>query len=173
MKQLSIFDDAVKKIKKKCGDGTKGYWKLFIDGASRNNPGPSGAGFLLLKNDKSVVQDGFFLGKKTNNQAEYFALLLGAFFLKKYICKGDFVLIVSDSQLLVRQLKGEYRVRKAELKPMHQCAKDLLADITYTIVHVLREENEQADALANRGVDKKKKPPKQFLNVLQDYEIPI
>ena len=85
MKQLSIFDEAFKKIEKKCGDGTRGYWKLFIDGASRNNPGPSGAGFLLLKDDKPVEQKGFFLGSKTNNQAEYFALLIGIFFLKKHL----------------------------------------------------------------------------------------
>lgn len=173
MKQLSIFDQAFKKIEKKCGDGTKGYWKLFIDGASRNNPGPSGAGFILFKDDKPVEKRGFFLGNKTNNQAEYFSLLLGVFFLKQNLCKGDLVLIVSDSQLLVRQLKGEYKVKKPQLKPMHACAQDLLKDVAYNVVHVLREENEQADALANRGIDKKIKLPEQFLNLLNDYEIVV
>jgi len=173
MKQLSIFDQAFKKIEKKCGDGTRGYWKLFIDGASRNNPGPSGAGFLLLKDDEPVLKRGFFLGKKTNNQAEYFALLLGIFFLKQNMCKGDLALIVSDSQLLVRQLLGKYKVKKPQLKPMHQCAKDMLKDVAYNVVHVLREENVQADALANLGIDKKTKLPEPFLNLLQDYDIPV
>jgi len=173
MKQLSIFDDAFKKIEKKCGSGTRGYWKLFIDGASRNNPGPAGAGLFLLKDDQPVEKQGFFLGSKTNNEAEYLALLSGLFFLKKHICNGDLVLIISDSQLLVRQLLGEYKVKKEELKPMHRCAKDFLKDIAHNIVHVLREENVQADALANLGIDKKRKPPAQFLNLLQQYEIPI
>jgi len=173
MKQLSIFDKAFKKIEKKCGDGTRGYWKLFIDGASRNNPGPSGAGFLLLKDEKPFLRHGFFLGKKTNNQAEYFALLLGVFFLKQNICKGDLVLIVSDSQLIVRQLQGQYKVKKAELKPMFQCAQQMLEGVSHNVVHVLREENVQADALANLGIDKKIKLPETFLNLLQNYDIPV
>ena len=82
-------------------------------------------------------------------------------------------MIVSDSQLLVRQLKGEYKVKKPQLKPMHRCAKELLEDIAYNIIHVLREENEKADALANRGVDKKIKLPGPFLNILQNYDISI
>ena len=95
------------------------------------------------------------------------------FFLKQNMCKGDLVLIISDSQLLVRQLKGEYKVKKPQLKSMHKCAKDLLKNISYNIVHVLREENEQADEQANFGVDKKIKLPKQFLSFLQDYDIPV
>ena len=173
MKQLSIFDDAFQKIKKECGDGIRSYWKLFIDGAARNNPGPAGAGFYLLKDDQPVEKQGFFIGSKTNNQAEYFALLFGLFFLKKHLCKGDLVLIISDSQLLVRQLQGQYRVKNVELKPMHRLAKDFLQDVSHNVVHVLREENVQADALANLGIDKKRKPPTEFLNVLRDYEIPI
>lgn len=173
MKQLSITDNELKKIKKKCGDGLHAYWKLFIDGASRNNPGLSGAGFFLLKDDIPVEKQGFFLGNKTNNQAEYFALLLGLFFLKRYICKGDFVLVISDSQLLVRQLKGEYKVKNPELRSIYRCAKDLLKYIDYNVVHVLREDNVQADKLANIGIEKKNKLPKLFLDLLQDYGIQI
>lgn len=172
MKQLSIFDHAFKKIES-CDPEKSIYWKLFIDGAARNNPGPAGAGLFLLKNDAPVEQRGFFLGNKTNNQAEYFALLLGLFYLKKHICQGDLVLIISDSQLLVRQVIGQYKVKNKELKPMCSLAHVLLEGITYNVVHVLREENQQADALANKGIDKKYKPPQQFLELLDKYEIPI
>ena len=172
MKQLSLFDNEFKKLET-CSTGVRRYWKLFFDGASRNNPGPSGAGLFLLKGDESVEKRGFFLGKKTNNQAEYFALLLGLFYLKRHLCEGDLVLIVSDSQLLVRQLKGEYKVKNAKLKPLHGLAKSLLCDVAYNAVHVLREENKEADALANEGIDKKRKPPQKFLDLLQHNEIPI
>ncbi len=172
MKQLSIFNDAFEELKG-CETDVQHYWKLFVDGAARNNPGPAGAGLFLLKDDKPVEQRGFFIGKKTNNQAEYFALLLGVFYLKKHLCPGDLVLIISDSQLLVRQLKGEYKVRKAELKPLHSLARELLNAVPYNVVHVLREENKEADALANNGIDKKRKLPQQFLDLLQDREIPI
>lgn len=172
MKQLSLFDDEFKKLEK-CGTGIRRYWKLFIDGASRNNPGPAGGGLFLLKSDEPVEKRGFFLGKKTNNQAEYFALLLGIFYLKRHVCKGDLVLIVSDSQLLVRQMKGEYKVKNTELKPLNKLARSLLRDVAHNVVHVLREENKEADALANEGLDKKRKPPQQFLDLLQQNKISI
>ncbi len=95
------------------------------------------------------------------------------FYLKKHLCGGDLVLIISDSQLLVRQLKGEYKVKNSELKPLHRLARSLLSDVAHNIVHVLREENKEADALANEGLDKKRKPPQQFLDLLQQNEIPI
>jgi len=173
MKQLSLFDDAFDTIKKSCGSGKKNYWKLFVDGAARNNPGPAGAGLFLLKNDEVVERHGFYLGSKTNNQAEYLALLLGLFYLKNHICRGDLVLVISDSQLLVRQLQGEYKVKNQELKPLHGLARHLLSGIAYNVVHVLREENVEADKLANRGVDKKKKPPAPFLDLLRSHEIPL
>jgi len=172
MKQLSLFDNAFKKIEP-CEPGKRTYWKLFIDGASRNNPGPSGAGLFLLKQDASVEQRGFFIGKKTNNQAEYLALTLGIFYLKKHLCKDDLVVIVSDSQLLVRQIKGEYKVKNPDLKQLHSYAREMLKDITYNIVHVLREENKEADALANQGIDKKRKLPSKFLDQLRERNISI
>src|SRR5437868_5897704 len=81
------------------------HYKLFIDGASRNNPGPSGAGIFILKDGELLHKEGFFLGSKTNNQAEYMALLIGLFILKKKLESHSLVHIISDSQLLVRQLK--------------------------------------------------------------------
>jgi ribonuclease HI len=168
MKQLSMFEEDVKKLEK-CSTGVRRYWKLFIDGAARNNPGPAGAGLALFLDDKPIEMRGFYLGTKTNNQAEYFALLLGVFYLKKHWCEGDLLVIVSDSQLLVRQVQGAYRVKNAELKMLHELAKILVSDLMYNIVHVLREENKEADALANQGIDKKKKPPQSFLDFLQQH----
>jgi len=169
MKQLNVFDDGTQSTS--CDDIT--YWKVFIDGASRNNPGPAGAGVHILKNDKLVLEKGFYLGLKTNNQAEYLALLLGIFYVKKNLCKDDMLLIVSDSQLLVRQMEGAYRVKNVDLKPLYQLANQLLHGINYSILHVLREDNKDADRMANVGLDKRSRVPSDFLQVLQRYEIQL
>lgn len=147
------------------------HWQLFIDGASRNNPGPAGAGIYILKNDALVCKHGFYLGTKTNNQAEYAALLIGLYYVKQYIEPKDHLDIISDSQLLVRQFKGEYRVKHPELKPLHLIAKYLLLDIMYSITHVLREKNTQADQMANIGIDEKKPLPKEFLALLKQHDV--
>lgn len=129
-------------------------WQLFVDGASRNNPGLSGAGIYLAKEHKKEVALGFFLGIKTNNQAEYLALLIGVVIALPKI-KSDHLQIKSDSLLLVNQLNGIYQVKNPELKLLHRKALNLLAPISYEIVHVLRAENEVADKLANLGIDHK------------------
>jgi ribonuclease HI len=147
------------------------HWKLFIDGAARNNPGPAGAGIYLVKNDTPIKKLGFYLGNKTNNQAEYGALLIGIYYLKLHMDSQDHVDIVSDSQLLVRQFKGEYRVKHPELKPLHMLAKKMLEGVTYSISHVLREHNEIADEMANKGIDDKKKLPQEFLTLLKQHDI--
>lgn len=165
MKQLSFFDtipesNAVKKE-------PRTHWKLFVDGASRKNPGPSGAGIHLIKNDKSFKKCGYYLGIKTNNQAEYAALLLGILLLKKYAKPKDHIDIISDSELLVKQFNGEYKVKHPELKPLHLIAKNLLQDTPHSIMHVLREFNTVADEMANYGIDAKKKLPADFINLVQ------
>ena len=167
---LNIFDTSPEPVQNK-REKTYNHWKLFIDGAARNNPGPAGAGIYLLKNDKSVKKLGFYLGSKTNNQAEYGALLIGAYYLKQHIESDDHVDIISDSQLLVRQFKGEYKVKHPELKPLHLLAKHLLQDITYSISHIMREHNEIADEMANKGIDEKKKLPTEFLTLLKQHDI--
>lgn len=165
MKQMSLFDQPEKKEK------MYNHWKLFIDGASRKNPGPSGAGFHLIKNDASFLKKGFYLGTKTNNQAEYAALLIGLFFLKNYFDLEDHLDIISDSELLVKQFKGEYRVKHPELKPLHLLAKKILDGVHYSIAHVLREHNTIADEMANKGIDEKIKLPQEFLTLLQQHEL--
>src|SRR5579872_5661184 len=108
MKQLSILPEKPSAV-----------WMVHIDGASRNNPGKSGAGIFIKKDGQVVCQEGFYLGVKTNNQAEYYALLLGLFLLKQYATVHDTIWLASDSQLLVRQIQGMYKVKHAGLKPLN------------------------------------------------------
>lgn len=182
MKQLNLFAPEISRSLKKIiaeeepvshplHPKEKNHWRLFIDGAARNNPGPAAAGLVIYKNSKLFAKHGFFLGNRTNNQAEYMALVLGVYFVKKQYSEADHVEILSDSQLLVRQFKGEYRVKHPELKPLHMLAKRLLEEVVFTISHVLREKNEEADAMANYGLDKKIKLPTDFLALLAHHDI--
>lgn len=171
MKQLSIFDTSAEpKSAEKSSPvsepeaHTKTRWVLYVDGASRNNPGLAGAGVYILKNGELFLKKGFFLGVRTNNQAEYSALLLGLFFLEKHLQAEDELEIFSDSQLLVRQLKHEYKVKHRDLIPLHACARAFLKDKRYAVKHVMREQNAIADSLANAGIDGRQK------NVPADFE---
>src|SRR5436190_19558893 len=101
----------------------KNIWSLFIDGAARNNPGPAAAGIYLLKNDILFLKDGYYLGIKTNNQAEYLALVFGLLIVEEHRQVDDQLRIVSDSQLLVRQLMGVYRVKHPHLQPLYALCK--------------------------------------------------
>jgi ribonuclease HI len=130
-------------------------WRLYIDGAARNNPGPAGIGIYLVRNNCPVVEQGFYVGSKTNNQAEYLALLVGLFYCKKYISPHERVYIYSDSQLLVRQLSGIYKIKNAELKKLVGFVQEFLSMVQYTLVHIRRENNTKADSLANKGIDTK------------------
>lgn len=144
---------------------------MFIDGASRNNPGPAGAGFCLMRLDETVCEQGFFLGRCTNNQAEYLALLVGLHFVHEFIEKNQHLTIYSDSQLLVRQMNNMYKIRDPLLKKMQKLVREMLLGYTVTFCHVYREDNVRADFLANRGIDKKVPLPKRFLDILQQHEI--
>ncbi len=171
MKQLDIFSDCAPYDSLQTNVGS--MWKLFVDGASRINPGPAGIGIFIQKNSKSVYKKGFYIGNKTNNQAEYIALLYGLFVLKKHIVYQDVAYIVSDSELMIKQLKGEYKVKNAELKKLFKVISSLLENITYTVCHVLREFNKEADALANNCIDKKIILPEEFLLFLHSHEISL
>lgn len=148
-------------------------WRLFIDGASKNNPGPAGSGFVLFKNNEVVCSQGFYLGTKTNNQAEYYALVLGIFFTKKYMKKTERLTVISDSQLLVRQMNGIYKVKDASLRQLKDLSVFWLRGYTCAFEHVLREYNKLADEMANRGVEKKVSVPQEFLDCLKDHEITL
>lgn len=169
-KQISFFDLASSTDSlSHCPEKTE--WNIFIDGASRGNPGPSGIGVYIQKNNELYEKYACYIGKKTNNQAEYLALLLALFFLKKKHSSCDRIAIISDSQLLINQMKGMYKIRNVELKQLYDIAQKESVSMRISYQHVLREKNLQADALANEGIDKKKSPPLKFLDMLQKYEM--
>lgn len=124
-----------------------------IDGASRGNPGPASYA-VILKNPagKIILELGKKIGRETNNVAEYYALLAA---LDYAVSQGIRALrIRSDSELLVRQMKGHYKVKSADLKPLHERASKLARHLGYfAIEHVPREMNRDADALANAALD--------------------
>jgi ribonuclease HI len=126
---------------------------LWTDGAARGNPGPAGLG-AVLKNaaGETLATCSEYLGHATNNVAEYAALLLG---LRRALQLGvKRIEVRADSELLIRQLGGRYRVHAPQLKPMHEEAKRLLARFdAFTLRHVARELNAEADQLANEGID--------------------
>ena len=127
---------------------------LFTDGGSRGNPGPAAAGFVLADGrGQTVHAAGHFLGRTTSNVAEYRALLEG---LSEALRRGVKRLAVrSDSELMVRQLQGAYRVRNEGLKPLYKEAlKKLDRFESVEVVHVRRERNVQADRLVNEALDR-------------------
>jgi ribonuclease HI len=129
--------------------------RLYADGAARGNPGPAGAGAVILNADGHVVAKiGKFLGDSTNNVAEYMGLILG---LRRAKAMGIKALeVLSDSELLVRQLAGEYQVKADHLRPLHAEAAELLRGFPDVEVrHIPREENAQADAMSNRAIDER------------------
>jgi ribonuclease HI len=125
--------------------------RAWIDGASRGNPGEAGFG-VLLETDRVPEEIVGYLGKATNNVAEYAALIA---VLKLAADRGVKKLVVySDSQLLVRQVNGAYRVKAPHLVPIFLQALKLRQTIPdFTIEHVAREENKEADRLANQAID--------------------
>lgn len=133
-------------------------WLLMVDGAARGNPGEAGCGAVIADENGVVVKElSRYLGRTTNNVAEYEGLLMG---LEALLELGQkHIVVQSDSQLLVRQLNGEYRVRDEKLKVLFAQATRLLRQFgSYRIVHVRREMNKLADRLANRGIDQAIKP---------------
>ena len=129
--------------------------KLFIytDGAARGNPGPAGIGARILDSDGNVLSEECqYIGEATNNVAEYRALLMG---LERAAELGaSTVEVRSDSELVVKQLRGEYRVRSVALRDLFERAKQLSrAFQSVDYVHVRRELNRDADRLANRAID--------------------
>ncbi len=130
-------------------------WTVNTDGGARGNPGPGGAGIVLRSPDGHVVaRAGAFLGSVTNNVAEYQALLWG---MRAALAHGARHLTVrADSELVVKQLRGEYRVKNEGLKPLFCQAQALRHGFdSVEFVHVRREDNAEADAVANEAMDQR------------------
>jgi len=126
--------------------------KVYTDGASRGNPGAAAAAFVVYWPDGRVDHMGLYLGRTTNNVAEYVALVAAL----RYILKRgvESFALFSDSELLIRQIKGRYAVRSARLKRLHEEAMSLLSRFdSYCVAYVPREENFEADRWANETLD--------------------
>lgn len=133
---------------------TNGEWTLRCDGGSRGNPGPAALGYVLLDPaGRTVRERGEYIGPATNNVAEYRALIAG---LRAAGETGaEALVVVMDSELVVRQMTGEYRVKHAGLKPLHAEARQAamkLGRVRYTSVR--REANVEADRLVNEALDR-------------------
>ncbi len=127
--------------------------KVFADGGSRGNPGPSASGFVVMDmEDNILIDQGVYLGVTTNNQAEYTALKLGLEECRKLGAKK--VQVYMDSLLVVNQMQGIFKIRNRDLWPLHQAISDLAKSFKHvSFSHVPREFNKLADAAVNRALD--------------------
>jgi ribonuclease HI len=127
---------------------------VYTDGASRGNPGPAGIGGVILDSEGAVIEEwNDFLGTCTNNVAEYKGLLSSISRLAPLA--ADKVIFHLDSELIVRQLSGQYKVRDPKLKELYELARRQLTRIpSWTFRHVTRDLNARADKLANQAIDR-------------------
>jgi len=129
--------------------------KIYPDGGARGNPGPAGYG-LVIGHNQILYQESKFLGIKTNNEAEYLALIAALTWIKNNLNLPIISLsFFSDSQLLVRQIQGKYKVKAPNIKPLFNTCQYLLSQINlpYTITDIRRQDNCLADSLANQAMD--------------------
>ncbi len=124
-----------------------------IDGAARGNPGPASYGVVIRRPDGAVAAElKKYIGRSTNNVAEYYALIAALDYAAAHGIRA--LRIESDSELLVNQMRGRYKVRSADLRPLFERARKLAHGITsFAVEHVPRERNRDADALANEALD--------------------
>lgn len=129
---------------------------LHVDGGARGNPGPAGAGIRIGDDTgQTLYEAAFFLGNQTNNVAEYTALIRAL--ERAASVPADAITIHSDSELLVRQITGEYRVKSPRLIGLHEQAQRLLLKLPrWRLKHVPREQNKRADELANLAMDRQR-----------------
>ena len=128
---------------------------IYADGASRGNPGDSGIGVVLLDENKKKIKEFYkYLGQATNNIAEYNALIYGL--QEALILGAKNITIRIDSELVTKQLKGEYKVKNANIKPLFEQALHILNGFDkINIEHIDRSQNKDADKLANKAINLK------------------
>jgi ribonuclease HI len=129
------------------------YLIAHVDGGARGNPGPAGYGLVVEdETGKRLAESSEFLGVRTNNFAEYAGLIAALAYATSHQAPG--LMVVSDSELLVKQMKGEYKVRAPELQTLHKRAQELVRQLAwFEVRHVRREQNRDADRLANEAMD--------------------
>ena len=129
-----------------------------IDGGSRGNPGPAAYGVVMRDGRGEVVARlKKYIGQNTNNVAEYFALIAALDYAQTHGIRA--LRVESDSELLVKQMRGQYKVKSEELKPLFERAKKMSQTLEmFRIEHVYREQNREADALVNQALDETSRP---------------
>ena len=152
MKQKSLFADST---------APSSVPIAYIDGGARGNPGPAAYGVVIRTPEgKMLAELAKYLGARTNNFAEYSGLLAALEYAQQQNFPG--LKVFSDSELLVKQMNGEYKVSNATLKMLHSQARELVRELQYfSIHHVLRSYNRQADALVNAVLDLEEKKSKR------------
>ena len=129
--------------------------EIYIDGASKGNPGPAGIGVIIIDAGQVIRNISVYLGHATNNHAEYTALIHAL--QESLLLKAEKIVINTDSELVCRQINGIYKVRSAEIMALYLQAKRLIAAFKEVSVrHIPRENNKGADKLANQAVQQAK-----------------
>lgn len=127
--------------------------EIYIDGGARGNPGPAGIGIVILDGSGKKIKDiSKYIGKATNNIAEYSALLYGL--EEALILRANEIKINLDSELVAKQIIGEYRVKDSNIKPLFERALNMLKSFKdFEINHIDRSENKEADKLVNKAIN--------------------
>ena len=135
--------------------GSEGRLIIYIDGASKGNPGMAGAGILIANGEgRRISEVSRYLGHKTNNEAEYWALLLALREAERL--EGESIQVFTDSELVERQMNGLYRVKDLNLRTLHKRALQNLGRFSsFEIRSIPREENKEADRLANQAIERR------------------
>lgn len=156
---LDLFKNLPKKPSAGRRTTRRKHLTIHIDGASRGNPGPAGIGVVIRDEaGKPLLMFSRGIGTATNNVAEYRALI--AALMEAAAFSPSHIEVFSDSELLVRQVRGEYRVKNADLKKLSEKVKVLLSRLGgFTISHVAREENREADRLASQATRRPSRKP--------------
>jgi len=129
---------------------------VHTDGGSRGNPGPAAIGFVISEGETDIYAHGEVIGLKTNNEAEYTALIKALAYVLENFGKELEITCVADSELMVKQLNGEYKVRHDTLIPLYERVIELKMNfVRTTFTHVRRESNKLADKLVNNALDNK------------------
>jgi len=127
--------------------------EIYIDGGARGNPGPAGVGVVVLDGSGKKIRDvSKYIGEATNNIAEYSALLYGL--EEALILRADEIKINLDSELVAKQITGEYRVKDPNIKPLFERAINMLKSFkNFEVNHIDRSENKEADKLVNKAIN--------------------
>ena len=153
-REASLFADSASELNKAhTPTAATAAYRANIDGGSRGNPGPASYGVVIRDPRGQVVAKlKKYIGRSTNNVAEYYGLIAALDYAQQHAIRA--LRIESDSELLVRQMLGQYKVKSPELRPLYERARKMVQTFdTFKIDHVYREQNAEADALANEALD--------------------